>query len=236
MKKLFIDILLFVKTGNPNKSELKLTKGGIFFGTFLLDIVLGILFAFLISLFLPFIIDTEPAKSHAAEGINNGLIPVFVILIIAPLVEEISYRLFLKFTPLNLALSFAFISYFVLSLTTKTEYYIINFSALYILLICIGVFVISFLLIKKKQEIITQFYNSRFRLILYFSILLFAYSHLTNYPIETVVLILSPILIFPQIISGILYSYIRLKLGFMLGVILHISKNLLFNLHLLSTL
>lgn len=236
MKKLFIDVFLFVKTGNPNKSELKLTKGGIFFGTFLLDIILGILFAFLISLFLPFIIDTESAKSYVAESVNNGLIPVFVILIIAPLIEEISYRLFLKFTPLNLALSFTFISYFVLSLATKTEYYIINFSSLYILLICVGVFVISYLLIKKKKEIITQFYKNKFRLILYFSILLFAYSHLTNYPIKTTVLILSPILIIPQIISGILYSYIRLKLGFMLGVALHIISNLLFNLHLLSTL
>ncbi|MBM2816887.1 MAG: amino terminal protease family [Ignavibacteria bacterium] len=71
-------------------------------------------------------------------------------------------------------------------------------------------------------------WNKYYRVIFYSSALLFGLYHLTNYKITVWVLILTPILIFPQFIFGLLAGYLRVRFGFILGLCLHILHNAIF--------
>jgi membrane protease YdiL (CAAX protease family) len=71
-------------------------------------------------------------------------------------------------------------------------------------------------LIKKKNYFKTGFYLIA---------LLFGYVHITNYELNTSVLLFSPILIAPQFFVGLYLGYIRVKFGLLWSIALHASYN-----------
>jgi hypothetical protein len=237
MKLLIYNIVQFIETGNPNTIELKKTKFNLFLSTLLLDIILGLFAALIVSLLVLNIVDLEPTENLKSVNFNNNLIvQIFIGLIISPFIEEIIYRLFLKFSPINLAISATSLLYYLISLIAGIDGYCLSFNSVFLFIFCCGIFVASLLFFKRKANIISYYYNSKFRFILYVSIVLFAYGHISNYHLSAIVLVLSPILLMPQIISGILYSFIRLKLGFWFSVSMHILSNLCIHLFMFSNL
>lgn len=72
------------------------------------------------------------------------------------------------------------------------------------------------------------FWFKHFRIFFYISALLFALMHLTNFSNTNILFyILAPLIVLPQFIGGITLGYIRLKLGFFWGVLLHGLYNLI---------
>ena len=60
------------------------------------------------------------------------------------------------------------------------------------------------------------------------SIALFGFMHIANYtPLDVKILFVYPFLIIPQLIAGYYLTKIRLELGFMWSVSIHILNNLL---------
>lgn len=68
-------------------------------------------------------------------------------------------------------------------------------------------------------------YKKGFKYIFYGFAVLFGYIHIFNFEIETTVILLSPILVLPQIILGLILGYLRVKLGLIYSIILHALYN-----------
>lgn len=73
-----------------------------------------------------------------------------------------------------------------------------------------------------------QRWNKNFPYVVYLSIILFAYIHLGNYTNNGFLFyILSPLIISSQLITGILISFIRVRLSFFWGILYHSMWNFL---------
>ncbi|TMM28869.1 CPBP family intramembrane metalloprotease [Polaribacter aestuariivivens] len=67
-----------------------------------------------------------------------------------------------------------------------------------------------------------------FKIGFYFFALLFGFVHISNFEISTTVLLLSPILVLPQILIGFYLGYIRVRLGLQWSMLLHGCYNCFF--------
>lgn len=68
-------------------------------------------------------------------------------------------------------------------------------------------------------------YKKAFRWIFYGFAILFGYVHITNFELTTNVLLISPILVAPQILLGLLLGMIRVKLGLIYSILFHAVYN-----------
>ncbi|QOD61628.1 CPBP family intramembrane metalloprotease [Polaribacter haliotis] len=64
-----------------------------------------------------------------------------------------------------------------------------------------------------------------FKFSFYFFALVFGFVHISNFETTTSVLLLSPILVLPQILVGFYLGYIRVRLGLQWSMLLHGSYN-----------
>jgi len=64
-----------------------------------------------------------------------------------------------------------------------------------------------------------------FKLGFYASALLFGFIHISNFEITINVLLLSPLLVLPQILLGVYFGYIRVRFGLKWSMLLHGSYN-----------
>jgi membrane protease YdiL (CAAX protease family) len=118
-------------------------------------------------------------------------------VVLAPLIEEIMFRLFLRYRR----------NYPMLILL-----YLIKKSGAY------G---------KGNIHIlIYRWWRKRFKYIFYASALLFGAIHMSNYDNGDTLFLLFPLFTFPQIVMGLFLGYIRLKQGFIWSVLLHALHNM----------
>lgn len=66
-----------------------------------------------------------------------------------------------------------------------------------------------------------------FRSIFYLVAILFGYIHITNFELSTTVLLLSPLLVAPQISVGLLLGLVRTKFGLLWSMAMHAFYNLI---------
>ena len=141
---------------------------------------------------------------------------VTLIVFIMPVIEELLFRFHLIFR--NKIISFVIPILFLLLSFIKYDYV---FGA-------IGFILLLLFLIGYKKNETTDFkklWYKKFKLIFYTTAFFFAFSHLANYDFSLNVLLLSPILILPQFIGGFLIGYLRVQIGFLWGLSLHIVTN-----------
>jgi membrane protease YdiL (CAAX protease family) len=121
---------------------------------------------------------------------------VCLVVVVAPFVEELVFRSYLRFKNNNLAQVISLIA----SLTGKNN--------------------------KARTEIaLSNFWLNHFSGIFYFSAVLFGFIHLTNYEFNFTILLLSPMLILPQFIAGLFLGYLRIKYDLILAYIMHAIHN-----------
>ena len=65
-----------------------------------------------------------------------------------------------------------------------------------------------------------------FKYIFYGLTLIFGFYHITNFEITTTILLLSPLLVAPQISVGAIFGYIRVRFGLLWAIALHAVYNL----------
>jgi hypothetical protein len=49
--------------------------------------------------------------------------------------------------------------------------------------------------------------------------------HITNYDLTTKIILLTPVLVLPQLIGGFDMSFVRMKYGFLTGLLFHCTNN-----------
>ncbi|AUC76273.1 CPBP family intramembrane glutamic endopeptidase [Olleya sp. Bg11-27] len=72
---------------------------------------------------------------------------------------------------------------------------------------------------------ITLFNKKHFKIAFYSFTILFGYVHILNFEITPKILLLSPLLVAPQIVVGFIFGYIRVRLGLVYSMLLHASYN-----------
>lgn len=95
------------------------------------------------------------------------------------------------------------------------------------------IFLLAAVLAPFVEELIfraplTAFSKRYFKFGFYVLTILFGLVHLTNYEISTNVLLVTPILVAPQIILGGYLGFVRVKFGLLWSILLHATYNAFF--------
>ena len=95
------------------------------------------------------------------------------------------------------------------------------------MVIFLGVIVAPFFEELLFRGTMVFFRNSlNFKYIFYVLTLVFGYIHISNFEITTTTLLLSPLLVAPQIAVGALFGFIRVRFGLIWAILLHATYNL----------
>jgi hypothetical protein len=182
----------------------------------------------LLSIGLSYLLDyTEIYKKPTHIGFNkisdfSFLKKVFVLAIYSPIIEELAFRIGLKFSKWNVIIMFTFSSFTFIKLYFISDWF---FSILTSLILGFIVFIIFNNKIIFNS--IEKFWWQNKRLVFYFSLFVFSFMHLNNYNITYELILFSPIVVSSHICAGFIFSYTRLKLGIVLAMILHSINNAL---------
>ena len=175
-------------------------------------------------------IGLPPHKIYGFMRDHKWYTIILLMLVIGPLLEEISFRLFLRFTPLNISLSFAGLCYYIISTFTQTKYYSLDFfTGIKVVISFFLAFGLYRLTMRQSiQRILENFWRKRSLMLVYSSIVIFALIHLGNMEdINRKHIFLFPLLISPQLLIAFFASYLRLKCGFKFAIYFHIGANLI---------
>jgi len=139
--------------------------------------------------------------------------------VFAPILEELSFRLPLRFSKWNLVVAVMGLSF----IFSRVGFELGWMTSFFIALV-IAVLVLSWATYKKLQRMRLFWLNHK-RLVFYSLLLTFSFLHLKNYNITLELLLFSPIIILPRFLGGLLFSYLRLSSGIFLAICFHAFNN-----------
>lgn len=144
---------------------------------------------------------------------------ILLTVIFVPIVEEIVFRLWMKDKKYNLFISlFAIISLLIISLNRNMNEMDVFAD--------FGLLILLFIIFTCK--VIPGFQLKYFKYIFYSSCVLFGLLHICNYiDFQTIEWYIFPIVTIQEILAGFFLGFIRMKYGFIYGVLFHSSVNLL---------
>lgn len=148
--------------------------------------------------------------------------------LILPFFEEILFRLSLVFKPIYLSLSLACGSYYLLTkLVFDSKLSLVDESFYIRVGVGLAVGLVSFLIFKNSvvKKILNDFWRNKFKLIYYASAVIFAWLHIFNFELSLLNLLLMPVLTLPQLFSGLITGYLRIRFGFLYPLMLHVGTN-----------
>jgi hypothetical protein len=161
--------------------------------------------------------------------------------IYAPLTEELTFRLGLKYSPFRLSISITLLLSMMLQLLDF--YKIVNYTWLFeyihldnpllqgfvtlTMALFFGIVVGFFFKIPAINAKVSNLHTTYFIFIFYLSAILFGIIHASNYDGLTEIWYLIPILGLPQIFIGVILGYVRVNYGMIWSIILHSIHNTL---------
>lgn len=152
--------------------------------------------------------------------------------ILAPILEELNFRLPLRYSKINFSILIGFIVYLLLRIVLNVEYEKPISYGLGVL-ICI---IIYKLVSTKGFTLVSLFWKNNPLFIFYFFLFAFSLLHLGNHSKITLhLMLISPLLLLPKIIAGVFLSYARLKTTVISSIILHMLNNGIMTIFLLSS-
>ena len=160
---------------------------------------------------------------------------VFVLIAIwAPISEEVAFRLGLRFSPINWALSLSFLLLFFLSaidLPFMSENFLTlnswkgTFSTT-IFILFTALLIFRILSYKKIASVFEKLFRKNFRFFFYTLAILFGALHIMNYDINLREMwFYTPILVAPQLLLSFTISFVRMHYGFAWAVFTHAFNN-----------
>jgi len=179
--------------------------------------------------FLYFLVLSQRVKGYEFKNVIVP-VPFFIILLdkvmLQPVHEEVMFRLALKFSLRNLICSFCAIAFYVL-LDHERKYLFTSLGQHFELrlasaIICCTLF---FILIRVQRvvESLASIWRRHRYVIIGVSLFFFTFIHIGRFKYDiglTEFIILAWVLF-----SGIIFTYVRLKLGFLMGLIFHSIEN-----------
>lgn len=225
---LFRDLFFFIKNPSLEEQTEKSTRRKIYdtIGLFIVKMICMIP----VILFFALIYDPENVQKASMSERFSPLVMLLVGGFILPLVEEVAFRLSLRFKPLYLSLSlFVFVYYLLTKMVFDTKISAIDDSFVLRAGISVGFGLLLFPLFNYRtiKAKLYQFWQSNFRWIYYLTSLVFAWIHLAKYEIILLNVLLLPILTLPQLMSALINGYTRVKFGFQYPLLFHMANNVI---------
>jgi len=200
-----------------------------------LTFTLALMFGFLST----YLLDTVgyDEGDFAIRELFDDLTPlaiIFALVIWAPVFEEVTFRLGLRFSPIKWGVSLTMLISFAILLFNIPFLggYFFEFDSWQGLLITLLVLFLASLFfavifsLKAVKSRVYSFFKNNFAYFYYVLALIFAFIHITNYQEDWYSLLhLSPILVMPQILLSFVISFVRMHYGFLWAVILHALNN-----------
>lgn len=185
-------------------------------------LIIGISYAIMCTILKIFLTLPVDETFDIPDKLKNRVWFYFLfVAFFGPVIEEIIFRLSLIFDPRNFALSVSVI----LSIIIKgLSNYLISGISFFIIF-----FIIYRLTTVYKLNLIS-FWTKNFRYIFYFLAIVFGLVHMSNYKYtEAYQYLLGPIIVFPQLAIGFVFSFTRVyyKQGFLISLLTHITMNLI---------
>jgi hypothetical protein len=175
---------------------------------FLVVIQLGVLL-FLISLFLN--VEHKLNNHTFFEKISFGII-------LAPVVEELLFRLLLVLNKRNLFIFFS-------TNLTLAIWFLINGN--YIKFCLFALLVLFTLILNFRQNLVVPVLKKHYKLFFYGIAVLFATLHVFNFNGLSVYNVSGALLlVIPQLILGLMLGYIRIRYGLLFGILFHAIINI----------
>jgi membrane protease YdiL (CAAX protease family) len=144
------------------------------------------------------LVDLENNKNLILFQLPLDQLVLFGVVFV-PLIEELIFRLYLRFKHNFLARLIILLA----SITGKQKK-------------------------SKIESQLFLFWERRFRGIFYFSVIVFGMVHLLNFDYSLNLLLLAPVIIAPQLIIGLFLGFLRVKHNLLLGFFLHAIHNAIF--------
>lgn len=188
------DLSYFLKNPKDEQdiSQSKQQKAKRLFSLLAIDIPIMMLLSILINHFVS--LGWVELENHQVKLLLDlmpiGLVFFFTVIFI-PFIEEIIFRLFLRF---------------------KRNFFLQIITSVF----------------PQTKTPIVGFWNKKFGFVFYFSAIVFALIHITNYNSTSTIIYLIPILVLPQFISGLFIGYLRVRYNFMSGYLFHAIHNAIF--------
>ncbi|MFA8436523.1 MAG: type II CAAX prenyl endopeptidase Rce1 family protein [Marinifilaceae bacterium] len=164
------------------------------------------------------------------SGIVSRQQLIIKAVIMAPILEELTFRGFLNLKPRWILFSILLYPGLLIYHWGKTF-----LTPHWLLLPLILATIIGITLLLSKPNVhwvkIRRFGRKNFRLLVYFSILSFGFVHVTNFtPMNGQTLLFTPLLVLPQLLLALFLSFIRIHFGLVYSILFHFSWNFLITL------
>lgn len=214
------DILFFLK--HPQVEQHKIDTNGtkIFRITIRYFIIIFIFFIFISILLSPI-----KQLGICPRLIHKKLPPIIYVILIGPILEELIFRLPLKFTSYNILIS---ISLLLLFLSNNNIYLMLAIS---LILAIFGYFLYTNTL--KIKSYLEYLWKYHFTIIFYLFAIFFGLLHINYYKVVTPIqYLLVVLLVLPQIVGSLIMGYVRVK--YCNGIIITIMIHILYNLSVLG--
>jgi Type II CAAX prenyl endopeptidase Rce1-like len=176
-----------------------------------------------------------PTLKHLGVSPIAGLAGsrLWISVLLAPVAEELTFRLPLRYTEVNLTISVLLATLFVVRrLLLKLG--IFGLATRWLWSAVFALLVASVVLVLMRTEPVKRFTSriwlGHFRSVVYTSCFAFGLFHLSNYRFSSFTaetLLLAPLLVLPQIISGFIFGFARMRLGMIWCIVLHAAMNFL---------
>ncbi len=171
-------------------------------------------------------------EDHAlSQQLAESPIGQFILfsVVMAPLLEELIFRLPLRLSVLNFSLSLGLLGMMILGPGSLIGNLLLG------ALISLGLIQIMGRGRGVEGKAVGSLYSRSFKGIFYGSALLFGIVHLTNYLGLEGPWFLAPLLVVPQCVIGVFLGYIRLRYGLIWAILSHSFHNLILTLPLIAT-
>lgn len=191
------------KGGNWEKAFLVLTL------YLLIDVFFGISSWYGLIWIFPVI---EEADKYKIDSFTEAIITA---VILAPILEEAMFRLFLKFSRARFNISF-----FLISISSFAISGVVG-SVMMVLWL-----VFAIVLLDRRYYITIQYFWLKNRKVVFWGIvLLFGLVHLDNYDLNMIPWYLYLPTVSPQLIGGVFLGIVRIRFGFLWAILLHAAYN-----------
>jgi len=201
---------------------------------FLLVFEMPFLIVFLSLYYLLLINGLVNSENHlVGELIKNNNITFIVIflILVGPFIEELIFRLPLRYKKANFIPLTVVILFFAGTLLFKKLHLSLALSIP--LFVVFTAFSIFYIFNRRMAENRDKFLSSNYHYFFYSLTILFALIHISNFNYSVSLLLFAPIIVLPQFVAGFLFGLIRIKQGFIWGFFLHALHNAIFILPVL---
>lgn len=174
------------------------------------------------------------SNNQIKSQIGNPGLFIFIIGIISPIFEEITFRLFLTKFRKNIAIISISMIWGVLLLEVMEEFQLLFYFkdllffdlTMIFYVLCFGSPIYLLLKYVVNERFINSLWEKYYPYIFYSSSILFAFWHIQALNINASNIVFLPFAILPYFILGLFYAYVRVRYGLIWSIIMHILNNM----------